>query len=104
LLKACGNAQILASKKLVDFDICFLKCYILWVFSYNFQGLERRFLQKPAGFFTDFLGIEQFPCFWVKISHNATVKYATTMKEAWNVKFLEFKSKNISYITITNVG
>jgi hypothetical protein len=29
-------------------------------------------------------------------SQNATVKYATTMKAAWNAKFVEFNDKNIS--------
>jgi hypothetical protein len=28
------------------------------------------------------------PCLWVKMYHNATAKYATTMQAAWNVKLL----------------
>jgi hypothetical protein len=32
----------------------------------------------------------------VKIRHNATEKYATTIKTAWNVKFLGLNDKNIS--------
>jgi hypothetical protein len=41
------------------------------------------------------------PCLGVKIRHNVTtqpVKYATTMKAAWHVKFVGFNQKNISNI------
>jgi hypothetical protein len=32
----------------------------------------------------------------IKISHNATVRYATTTKAAWNAKCLGFNDTNIS--------
>jgi hypothetical protein len=35
-------------------------------------------------------------CLGVKIDHNATVKYAATMKATCSVKFLRFNDKNIS--------
>jgi hypothetical protein len=36
------------------------------------------------------------PRLGVKIDHNATVKYATTMNAAWNFNVLGFGGKNIS--------
>jgi hypothetical protein len=43
------------------------------------------------------------PCLAVKISHIATVKYATTRKADLNFKFLGLNDKNISN-TIENSG
>jgi hypothetical protein len=34
--------------------------------------------------------------FGVKISHNATVRYATTMGNAWNVNFWGFMTKMLA--------
>jgi hypothetical protein len=32
----------------------------------------------------------------LQISHNATAKYPTTLRAAWNVKFLRFSEKKVS--------
>jgi hypothetical protein len=44
--------------------------------------------------------MENVACLGVKINHNATDKYATTVRAAWNVKFVGLNDKKLAILEI----